>query len=99
MATIQLPISLRTLFADVPKRTTLDAATVAEVIDRLDERWPGMRNRLCYQSPELREFINVYVDGQRADLSTPVGKESLVHILPAMAGGSMGSGSTVVPIG
>lgn len=91
MATVQLPISLRTLFADVPKRTSFDATTVAEVIDRLDERWPGMRNRLCHPGPVLRDFINVFVDGQRADLSTPVGKESLVHILPAMAGGSMGS--------
>lgn len=91
MATVQLPISLRSLFADVPKSTTFDAATVAEVIDRLDERWPGMRNRLCHPGPELRDFINVFVDGQRADLSTPVGKESLVHILPAMAGGSMRS--------
>jgi molybdopterin synthase sulfur carrier subunit len=91
MATVQLPVSLRSLFADVPKRTTFDAATVAEVIDRLDERWPGMRNRLCHSGPELRDFINIFVDGQRADLSTPVGKESLVHILPAMAGGSMRS--------
>ena len=91
MATVQLPISLRTLFADVPKRTTFDAATVADVIDRLDERWPGMRNRLCQPGPALREFISIYVDGQRADLSTPVGNDSLVHILPAMAGGSMRS--------
>jgi molybdopterin synthase sulfur carrier subunit len=87
MATVQLPISLRTLFSDVPKRTTVDAATVAEVIDRLDERWPGMRNRLCQSGPVLREFINVFVDGERADLSTPVAARSLVHILPAMAGG------------
>jgi molybdopterin synthase sulfur carrier subunit len=88
MATVQLPISLRALFPDVPKRTALEAATVAEVIDRLDERWPGMRDRLCEPGPELREFVNVFVDGQRADLSTPVAARSLVHILPAMAGGS-----------
>jgi molybdopterin converting factor small subunit len=91
MATVQLPISLRTLFVDVPKRTTVDAATVGEMIDQLDERWPGMRDRLCHPGPELREFINVFVDGQRADLSTPIGKDSLVHILPAMAGGSTAS--------
>lgn len=88
MATVQLPISLRALFPDVPKRMTFDAATVAELIDQLDERWPGMRDRLCEPGPELREFINVFVDGQRADLRTPVGEDSLVHILPAMAGGS-----------
>jgi sulfur-carrier protein len=88
MATVQLPISLRALFADVPKRTTVDAATVAELIDRLDERWPGMRDRLCHTGPELREFVNVFVDGQRAGLSTRVEARSLVHILPAMAGGS-----------
>jgi len=37
--------------------------------------------------PTLHEFINVYVDGQPADLSTAVAPGSTVHVLPAVAGG------------
>ena len=47
-------------------------ATVAEAIDRLDERWPGLRDRLCEPGPALRRHINVYVDRERAELATPL---------------------------
>jgi molybdopterin converting factor small subunit len=60
---------------------------VAEVIDALDGRWPGMRDRLCNPGPELRQYINVFVDGEPADLLAPVEVRSNVYILPAVAGG------------
>ena len=42
MADIHLPPTLLPLFADLPRRLDLEAATVDEAIDRLDERWPGI---------------------------------------------------------
>ena len=56
----------RTCRADVE----VDAATVDEAIERLDERWPGLRDRLCEPGPALRRHINVYVDRERAGLDT-----------------------------
>ncbi len=73
MAIVVLPRSLTVLFPGVERRVEADGATVAELIDALDRRWPGVRDRLCQRSDALREFINVYVDGQPADLATPVG--------------------------
>jgi molybdopterin converting factor small subunit len=35
----------------------------------------------------LREFINIYVDGLPAEMSTTIEPTSTVHILPAVAGG------------
>jgi sulfur-carrier protein len=87
MAIIVLPRSLTVLFPGAERRVQADGATVAELIDTLDRRWPGVRDRLCQRSDALREFINVYVDGQPADLATPVGPDGTVHILPAVAGG------------
>jgi molybdopterin converting factor small subunit len=87
MATVHLPSSLRALFPDAPKRVELEAGSVAEVIDALDGRWPGMRDRLCNPGPELRQYINVFVDGEPADLLAPVEVRSNVYILPAVAGG------------
>lgn len=88
MATVLLPRSLVVLFPEAPRRIDLDGvATVAEAIDALDARWPGVRDRLVDAGPELRAFINVYVDGEPAALGSAVGDRSIVHVLPAVAGG------------
>ena len=87
MATVVLPRSLIALFPPAPRRVTLTGGTVRDLVDALDDRWPGMRDRLCDPGPVLREFINVYVDGEPADLSSVVTDGSVVHVLPAVAGG------------
>ena len=87
MAVVVLPRSLIVLFPGAGRRVEAEGATVAQLIDALDRRWPGVRDRLCQRSDALREFINVYVDGQPADLGSAVAPGSTVHILPAVAGG------------
>lgn len=88
MPTVVLPRSLAALFADVPRQVDLDGpATMAELIDALDARWPGMRDRVCEPGPRLRAYINVFVDGEPADLAAPLEPRATVHILPAVAGG------------
>ena len=88
MAQVNLPRSLLVLFPTAERRSTVEATTVAEVIDRLEERWPGMRARICDAGPTIREHINIFVDGDRADLDTPVGPQSTVHVIPAVSGGA-----------
>lgn len=87
MADVHLPATLPPLFRDLPRRLEIEAATVAEGIDRLDERWPGLRDRLCEPGPVLRRHINVYVDGERADLDAVLSVRSRVDILAAISGG------------
>lgn len=89
MATVHLPRSLVTLFADPPPRLIeLEAATLAELVDRLDARWPGIRDRLCEPGPSIREHINVFIDGERErDLGARLEVTAIVHVIPAVAGG------------
>jgi len=87
MATVVLPRSLVALFPGADRHVAVEATTVGELIDGLDARWPGMRDRLCVPGPALRVYINVYVDGQPADLASDVPGTATVHILPAVAGG------------
>jgi molybdopterin synthase sulfur carrier subunit len=87
MADVYLPRSLLTLFPAAERRPVVEAATVDELITRLDERWPGMRARLCDAGPVIREHINVFVDGDRAGLDTPLDARSVVHVIPAVSGG------------
>ena len=87
MATVILPRSLVSLIPGTQRSTDVEAATVAEAIDRLDEQTPGIRNRLVDSGPMIRQHINVYVDSQPAELDTPVATGSTIHIIPAVSGG------------
>ena len=87
MADLHLPTTLPPLFNGLPRRLDVDAATVAEAIERLEERWPGMRDRLCEQGPVLRPHINVYVDRERAGLDTALEARSRVDVIAAISGG------------
>ncbi len=87
MATILLPRSLVSLIPAAPRRCEVEAASVAEAIDRLDEVAPGIRNRLVDSGPTIRRHINVFVDGEPASLATPLGSESVIHVIPAVSGG------------
>ena len=87
MATVVLPRSLVALFPGVERRCVVPGATVAEVIAALEERVPGMADRLLATGPAIREHLNVFVDGERAGLATPVGPDAVVHVIPAVSGG------------
>jgi molybdopterin synthase sulfur carrier subunit len=87
MATVILPRSLVSLIPGTERTTRVEATTVAEVIDRLDQRTPGLRNRLLDAGPTIRQHINIYVDHAPARLETPVGPDSTVHVIPAVSGG------------
>jgi molybdopterin synthase sulfur carrier subunit len=87
VAELYLPSTLQPLFAELPRRLELDATTVGEAVDRLDERWPGLRDRLCEPGPTLRQHIHVYVDRERAGLGTALEPRSRVDVITAISGG------------
>jgi molybdopterin synthase sulfur carrier subunit len=87
MADLHLPATLPPLFSGLPRHVEIEAGTVAEAIDRLNERWPGLRDRLCEPGPALRRHINVYVDRERGDLATALEPGSRVDVIAAISGG------------
>lgn len=87
MAELLIPRSLAALFPGVPRRLELRADDVEGLLRSLDERYPGMWDRLCTPGPRLRPHMKVFVDRQLATLATPVDDGSLVHVIPAVSGG------------
>ena len=87
MARVHLPAPLTALFPGAPRRLELPAATVGELMDALDARWPGMRDRLCDSTPAVRRHINVFVAGGRAGLGTPLEPDAEVFVMTAVSGG------------
>jgi sulfur-carrier protein len=87
MADVHLPATLPPLFRDLPRRLDVDAATVVEAIDRLDQRWPGLRDRICEPGPVLRRHMALYVDRQPATLDAALEQGSRLDIIAAISGG------------
>ena len=87
MAVVYIPSLLRDL---TPGQETVQVsgATVAEVIEQLESRYPGIKGRLCVGS-DLKPGLAVAVDSQvgRLGLREKVGENSEVHFVPAIAGG------------
>ena len=83
---VTLPVALLRLFPGSTRQVELSARTVAEAIDALDTRWPGMRDRLCNSRPRIRRSINVFVNGRRATLETPLAQGAEVTVMTAVIG-------------
>lgn len=88
--TVSVPTILRT-HTGGEKAVEAKGSTVAEVIDDLDANHPGLKARLISDG-KLHRFVNIYVDDEdirfAGGLEAPVGENSNVTILPAVAGGS-----------
>jgi sulfur-carrier protein len=88
---IKIPTQLRTLTDGAPEAEA-QGATIAELIDDLEARHPGLRDRLLDESGHLRRFVNVYVNDEdvrfQEGLSTSVPEGASISIIPAVAGGA-----------
>ena len=84
---VRLPALLVALFPTAERLFELHVGNVDELMDALESRWPGMRDRLCDSTPAIRRHINVFVDGKRAKLTTPLRPGADVFVLTAVSGG------------
>ena len=67
------------------------AATLRDVLVRLDVSYPGIAGRILDDDGKLRRFVNVYVGDEDVrfaqGLDTPVPAGGTVSVIPAVAGG------------
>ena len=90
MPSVRIPTPLRKLTSDKDE-VNISAATIAQLIDEMENQFPGIKSRLCDESGNVRRFINLYVNNE--DIRFLNGKETalnegdIVSIIPAIAGG------------
>jgi MoaD family protein len=86
---VRIPTILRTHTGGA-KEVTAEGATLAEVIDDLERRYPGLKGRLVDETG-LRRFVNVYVNDEdvrfMGGLATALSEGDSITVLPAVAGG------------
>jgi MoaD family protein len=65
--------------------------TVADVIDQVEEQFPGLKEQIMTEG-QLHRFVNVYVNDEDAryleKLDTKVSEGDTVSLLPSVAGGA-----------
>ncbi len=88
--TVRIPTPLRRL-TNGQDKVSAEGANLSEVVGSLDAEFPGLKERLCDEQGEIRNFVNIYVNGedvrclQGLDSETRPGDE--ISIVPAVAGG------------
>lgn len=87
MPEIWIPALMRDLTAGEAV-VNVPGETIRQVIESLDQRFPGIRDRLCDEGG-LRPNITVMVNGEVSHrrLRQPLSDDSEVHFLPAISGG------------
>jgi sulfur-carrier protein len=65
-----------------------DGATVADVLDDLDRRYPGIRFRMIDEQGRIRRHIRLFFDGEIVkELSYVLGADGELLIVQALSGG------------
>ena len=89
--TVRIPAPLRKVTGEREVVTADDGGSLLETINRLDQEYPGWKERICDESGELRRFVNIYINGEDVryltGLQTTVKAGDEVSIVPAVAGG------------
>ncbi len=89
-ATVKLPQLLRNKAGNHTSVTAF-GSTIREIIEALDHDYPGLGFNLCFETGELRPYVNIFLDGENIrfmqGLDTPVRMGATIYILQSVAGG------------
>jgi sulfur-carrier protein len=87
---VHIPSLIRHLFQTEPVEQ-VEAANIFELIERLDERYPGIKERLIEPDGSLRRYVNIFAamaEGRiQVESQTKLAENGEVWIVPNVAGG------------
>ena len=87
---VRIPSPLRKLTGEQAE-VEAGGGTIEELIEDLETRYPGIKERLVDEKGEIRRFVNFYVNEEDIRFlegrKTPLKEGDRVSIVPAVAGG------------
>ncbi len=90
MVKVKIPQVLQKL-TDNKNEVEVDGKNIKEIIEYLEEKYKGIKERICDENGKIRRFINIYVNGEDIRFingeMTEVKDGDEVLIIPAIAGG------------
>ena len=88
--TVRIPTPLRRV-TDGQDKVSAEGTTLGEVIDSMESQFPGIKARICDDDGGLRNFVNVFVNGEDVRFMDGVNSATAdgdeISIVPAVAGG------------
>ena len=88
--TVRIPTPIRRV-TNGQDKVAAEGETLKDIIEAMEEQYPGVKARLCDDQGEIRHFVNIYINGEDVRFldglgsSTKSGDE--ISIVPAVAGG------------
>ena len=90
MVQVKIPTPLRKYTAG-NGGVEAEGGTVSALVDDLERRYPGIKERICDENGQVRRFVNIFVNGEDIrflrHLDTPLKAGDELSIVPAIAGG------------
>jgi molybdopterin synthase sulfur carrier subunit len=90
MANIRIPTPLRKL-TNGKEEVSATGGTIGALIASLDAQYPGIKERICDDTGQVRRFVNIFANDEDIrflkNLETPVKDTDEISIVPAIAGG------------
>ncbi|MEJ7619487.1 MAG: ubiquitin-like small modifier protein 1 [Aquificaceae bacterium] len=88
--TVRVPTPLRRI-TNGQGEVQVQASTIREAIEKLEEAYPGFKERLVDEQGEVRRFVNLYLNDEDIrflkGLDTELKDGDVLSIVPAIAGG------------
>jgi len=90
MPTVRIPTPLRKL-TNGKEEVSAAGANVGALIADLERQFPGLKERICDDSGQVRRFVNIFQNDEDIrflqGIDTPVKDADEISIIPAIAGG------------
>ena len=88
--TVRIPTPLRSVTGGLDK-ANVNEGSMKDIVQGLEEQFPGIKARLCDDEGNLRSFVNVYVNGEDIrfmdNMDSTIKSGDEISIVPAVAGG------------
>ena len=87
---VRIPTPLRRV-TNGQDKVQVNGDSVGAIIGDLDSQFPRLKERLCDEQGELRNFVNIYVNGEDVrfldGINSATAEGDEISIVPAVAGG------------
>ena len=87
---VRVPTPLRK-FTNGADEVDAQGNNVRSLVEDLEKKFPGIKERICDENGKVRRFVNVYVNGDDIrflqNMETSLKEGDNISIVPAIAGG------------
>ncbi|HAW50645.1 TPA: molybdopterin synthase sulfur carrier subunit [bacterium] len=91
MIKVLVPTQLQKLTGGKSEVFISECCDILSLIDKLNEDFPGIKNRICDEGGNIRRFVNIFLNGEDIRFlekeKTKLENECEISIVPAVSGG------------